>query len=251
MLGEDSPRAVNLVRHLGGKGPKGACANFLKDVGFVAMHGKSELVLRELQTSCFAETVTEFSFPSSNLFAPAGVIKNGSFDSMPNLEFIEISGNEINVIEPGAFSELSKIYLLQMRENNLSDMQSLHSAICHLKALKYLYLSGNNFTEITSKSGGALSFSDLRHLELNRNSIRSLGTGDFSGMPLLKDFDCEYCDLETIAKDTFLTNAHLNRLCLKLGNTKLNWTATETWGIQDETLSERLRSVAKGVDYAC
>ena len=247
MVAEDSARAVDLVLHLGGKRPKGACANDLKRVTFIVITGESGLALTELQTSCFAQnlTILEFQATAGLFNATGGVVENETFDAFPNLEHLDMNGCFIHTIEPGTFSKCCKLDRLDLRNNNLNDLARLGSTVLnHLKQLSALVLDNNNFTLIADKHGGALrhwNLSSIDSLRLSGNYLPSLGQEDLSGMPELRTFKCKYCGLETIAKDTFSMNSELETLCLS-GNAKLNRTVADEWGVRDLDLTARLKS---------
>ena len=235
MVAEDSLMGLDLVRHFDGNGN---CANRLVYLKFIGMRNQTDSLFEAVRTSCFARKLTLLSFASSGLFSSTnGVVKNGSFESMPNIRTLDLQGNEIVALEPGAFSRLSNLVTLTLRMNNLKPTDALQNELRHLKNLEHLDLSSNKF-EFEGFYGYPLTpLRELKTLDLSKNTIgKILNVSEFTE---LEEFYCEACEMTSIRKDAFSMNRKLGILCLSQ-NPKLRIKLYERWGIRSNTLTIKL-----------
>ncbi len=94
----------------------------------------------------------------------------GLFDTLTDLEELDLSGNAIHNLQSDAFDNLTSLKWLSLDNNSLSEIRG--STFRSLKNLNYLYLGNNELMFLHP-----LTFqnqSRLKHLELHQNQLRSL-----------------------------------------------------------------------------
>ena len=110
-------------------------------------------------------------------------LKSGNFSHMYSCLFLDLSFNNISLIEPDAFEGLDSLYTMWLSNNSLQILTS--GMFQQLKNLEKLYLSGNRIASIEANS-----FSELQKLlilDLSHNLLSSLVDGSLSGLTALKE----------------------------------------------------------------
>lgn len=144
-----------------------------------------------------------------------------SFSALPNLRFLDLSGNLLTLIHPEALS----IPASPLQELNLSCSLYNSSALTDLTtALRWggltgllsLDLSGN---QLASLSPGMFSYlPSLRQLFLNNNSLVAIHSGSFSGMNNLHVLDLSHNAFRTFRADALQELETLGNIQIVLGD---------------------------------
>ncbi|KAH9753648.1 Receptor-like protein 13 [Citrus sinensis] len=119
-----------------------------------------------------------------------GSINVKEFDSLSNLEELDMRGNEIDNFEvPQGYRGLRKLKSLYLSEVKIRDGSKLLQSIGSFPSLNTLYLSSNNFTEtVTTTTQELHNFTNLEYLTLDSSSIHiSLLQSIASLFPSLKN----------------------------------------------------------------
>lgn len=127
--------------------------------------------------------------------------------------FLDLSGNSIEIVEDNQFSKLS-LFNLESIVLDSSDVKVVHkNAFIGLKWLKELDLSNNSITVIDR-----FVFSDNKMLEMvnfSGNPIQKLNSFQFTALPNLKSLDFRNCALQTVEDEAFSNLLFLETLSLK------------------------------------
>ena len=100
------------------------------------------------------------NFPSiTNLELQNNSLSNLSDIKLPNLQFLDVSGNNFTSLE--IFSAYPKLQDINISRNNIQTFSGLNS-----EKLKYLDISGNNLDSLTESN-----LVNLEYLDLNSNNI--------------------------------------------------------------------------------
>lgn len=121
-----------------------------------------------------------------------------SFDSYPKLQILDLSGNNIEKIEPGAFKNLSDDTILTLELNQLKEIQK--EIFNGLKILA-LNLASNQISSIDPEA-----FDDMPNLEvinLNINKLKIWNSEWFKGTPKLLKIYFGYNQIEKIPANAF------------------------------------------------
>ena len=144
-----------------------------------------------------------------------------------NLEYINLSYNHINTINPDAFIYLVSLLTIDLSFNNLNEMPGLEDTF------KSLFRWNENLTSIDLSSNGLsylpdesfLSNANLLELRLSQNLFTQLSL-NVSNLHKLELLDLrynkiQYLDERSMQKVEFLNNKHQHGLQLGQNNTKL------------------------------
>ena len=144
-----------------------------------------------------------------------------------NLEYINLSYNHINTINPDAFRYLPSLLTIDLSFNNLNEMPGLEDTFKSLfrlnENLTSIDLSSNGLSYLPDKS--FLSNANLVEIRLSQNSFKQLSL-DVSNLHKLELLDLRYNDIQYLdersrQKVEFLNNKHQNGLQLGQNNTQL------------------------------
>jgi len=176
--------------------------------------------------------------------------------SLSNLRQLNLGANQINFIEPGAFSENTKLEFLILRNNRINSFPlslpiSLKKIsvvgniltsvgdIKYLNQLEILRLDGNNFNEVpngplslqelsicsnklTNKALNENTFKgleNLRRLRLSSNpQITEINSDVFYFLREIREIDLSFCSLKNIASNAFACTSSLQYLALEGNN---------------------------------
>jgi Leucine-rich repeat (LRR) protein len=182
----------------------------------------------------------------------ASIASANAFGYLPTLFNLNLSGNGIDHISPAAFNgllqlqslNLSRNHLLGFEEKVFSGLTSLrhldlsfnhltkienksYTVLEDLLSLEYLYLRGNNISQITAKSlpsspwtpfnirfvdlsynflysiKTAIGFERVRELDLSHNRIRTLDQNVFGNMSSLISLDLSHNHLTKVPSGSF------------------------------------------------
>jgi Leucine-rich repeat (LRR) protein len=104
-------------------------------------------------------------------------INESAFDSVENLEYLDVGGNLLESL-PGALSSLTKLRYLYAPSNNISRVSS-DAFLSFSSTLSALSLSGNKLVEMPRAA--LANCTALVHLNLGYNSIGEISEEDFAG----------------------------------------------------------------------
>ncbi|KAK9928864.1 hypothetical protein M0R45_025983 [Rubus argutus] len=114
-----------------------------------------------------ARSVTNITIANSSV---QGTLHEFSFLSFPNLQYLNLSLNNLFGVIPPQISSLSKLTHLDLSNNQLSGR--IPPEIGHLRNLTHLYLYINNLSDVIPPSIGTLT--SLVHLSLSYNQLNGL-----------------------------------------------------------------------------
>ncbi|XP_032689997.1 protein toll isoform X2 [Odontomachus brunneus] len=109
--------------------------------------------------------LTELNLMENNINLPAEF-----FDYTPELERLELSGNNLQSIEPGTFDNLKKLKLLNLWKNNLTEFRA--GIFDKLVALKSLDINTNGLVNLSENIFAKLE--NLEVINLSRNYFTTL-----------------------------------------------------------------------------
>ncbi|GFO50375.1 protein slit-like protein [Plakobranchus ocellatus] len=125
---------------------------------------------------------------------------SGLFKRLPNLQSLDLTGNEINDIEDGAFEKADKLLDLQLSNNDLKQLNG--GTFQGLENVKSLMLRGNKITCINN-----VTFTEtprLQVLTLYDNQIRCIMEGSFDRL--------HYLSTLNLMENPLTCNCHLGWL---------------------------------------
>lgn len=102
-------------------------------------------------------------------------IKANLFANVKHVREVDFSFNQINHIDPTAFSDAGEMEILNLSGNNLLKVEN--QMFAELKNLHSLYLNGNKIDEFDMLTFSGLT--SLRRLDLSHNSITKLNEESF------------------------------------------------------------------------
>ncbi|XP_052298153.1 receptor-like protein 1 isoform X5 [Citrus sinensis] len=169
----------------------------------------SNLTILDLSYNLFNNSILSFVARLSSLTSLdlsynglEGSINVKEFDSLSNLEELDMSGNEIdNFKVPQGYRGLKKLKSLYLSNVGVRDGSKLLQSMGSFPSLNTLYLKDNNFTDIaTTTTQGFPHFKSLEHLgmmstriALNTNFLQVIS----ESMPSLKYLSLSYSTLGT------------------------------------------------------
>ncbi|XP_037083497.1 toll-like receptor Tollo, partial [Pollicipes pollicipes] len=141
-----------------------------------------------------------------------------TFAGLPQLELLDLGGNNLWSLPAGVFCRLDQLLTLNLTNNRLSDLTNVSMAAtgggaCRL-AVRDLDVSGNKLVSLSSRHFPGLPL--LTRLLLDRNEIRELGDGLLRALPALQVLNVSSNRLSALPPDAFrgaaaLTEVHLQR----------------------------------------
>ncbi|XP_052298174.1 receptor-like protein 13 isoform X5 [Citrus sinensis] len=132
-----------------------------------------------------------------------GSIDVKEFDSLSNLEELDMSYNEIDNFEvPQACSGLRKLSYLHLLRVGIRDGSKLLQSMGSFPSLNTLDLSYNNFTEtVTTTTQELHNFTNLEYLTLDESSLHiSLLQSIASLFPSLKNLSISHCEVNGVLR---------------------------------------------------
>ncbi|CAH1101193.1 unnamed protein product [Psylliodes chrysocephalus] len=157
------------------------------------------------------------------------------FDIMPDLEELNLEGNDFVVLDPStqvALGSLGKIKVLNLANNELTELEA--NFIRNLNTLTELDLSSNHldFVPIT------LNYisKNLKILKLSNNYIFQLTDQSFIGLDLMELYLNDLSRLKVVEANTFATQKNLKKLYIS-GNPSLRVIDKEAFA-NNQTLDE-------------
>jgi Leucine-rich repeat (LRR) protein len=138
-------------------------------------------------------------------------INEGTFDSLTNLTFLDLSNNQINEIKVKTFDSLTNLTSLFLNNNQINEIKV--KTFDSLTNLTYLDLSNNQINEINE--GTFDSLTDLTGLYLKNNQIIEIKVKTFDSLTNLTYLDLSNNQINEINEGTFDSLTDLTGLYLK------------------------------------
>ncbi len=142
------------------------------------------------------------------------------FKYLPSVQYIDLSHNEIVIIDSDAFVSLTTLELLNLEGNKLTGIKLRNKSLTTLNLRKnqILKLSDKSFEELPNLNKVDLSvnaiqsisdyafvgLSNLQFLQLGSNEIASIPTQAFQHTPLLVDLGLSYNSLSVLYAAAFI-----------------------------------------------
>lgn len=120
------------------------------------------------------------------------VLKSGSFQDLPDLQYVHVVRNNIEVIEEYAFEDLPSLRTINL---NLNIIQNITKNVFANLTVEKISLKGNGISKLEPWSFYNLTF--LRYLDLSSNNIRNLPVELFVMTRNLKVLDLSWNHLKT------------------------------------------------------
>lgn len=137
-------------------------------------------------------------------------VPTDTLSRMPGLEKLKFSQMNLGVLRKRAFYNLSRLAVLSLDSNEITDMEK--EAISHLSRLRKLELADNNLT--TLSAGVLTELPSLTHLYLEKNQIATLEDLAFVQLSSLSELDLSDNVIENLTEGTFKGLGQLTRLDL-------------------------------------
>ncbi len=131
-------------------------------------------------------------------------------ESIKSIYFMDLSGQNIQSLQPGDFSDLNGLEELWLSFNQLSSLPA--GVFSGLESLRVLLLNNNQFNTLASDVFSGLS--NLQTLGLGNNSINALPSGVFSSLGNLQVLDLTGNQLNTLTLGAFSGLSNLDMLLL-------------------------------------
>ncbi|XP_063069374.1 toll-like receptor 8 isoform X1 [Engraulis encrasicolus] len=146
---------------------------------------------------------------SRNGFSAA--LNGTEFTYLPNLTYLDLSYNKVDLAYEFAFSELKHLEVLDLSYNNhyflVAGVTKSFTFLENLSTLRVLNLSGNAIFSLTTKE---LNSSSLNELQFNRNRLNLMWKGNdntyyklFKNLLNLTHLDLSYNDIVKIPHEVF------------------------------------------------
>jgi len=134
--------------------------------------------------------------------------------NLTNLEYLDLSRNEIFVVAAGVFQSIPNLKLLSLSENRL-DLDSLRLYnLQHLSYLSSIDLSSNRIVGNLRRPVLDLFPSNLKILDLSFNKLSGLGERAFKNLGSLSTLLIQSNNLQEIMDEAFVGLSRLQRLDL-------------------------------------
>ena len=177
---------------------------------------------------------------------PAGFFRS----STPQLQELELWGNQIRQLNANTFLGLSRLRRLDLDRNRITDL-SRHM-FQHLPRLESLHLGENQI--VTLYADTFLDLPNLRLLNLDRNGLRFLLPDAFAGLRNLASLGLQHNKLGFLKDDVFSALTNVIILQLQSNEIEYIWVKTFT-GLQAVThlsLDEnKIKNIPKGSFNEC
>ena len=143
-------------------------------------------------------------------FNNISTIESGAFSGLTNLAAMDMRNNDIGSIESGDFNGLPELTSLLLDNNSISSIES--SAFSELTNLTVLRLGSNNFSSI--EAGDFNGLANLTELWLHNNSISSIESGAFSRLTKMYHLSLNHNSISSLESNAFNGLANLGSLDL-------------------------------------
>uniref|UniRef100_A0A6V7JCW7 LRRCT domain-containing protein n=1 Tax=Bracon brevicornis TaxID=1563983 RepID=A0A6V7JCW7_9HYME len=162
-------------------------SDMLRELGNFTLPCLSQLTIANVTLSefnitlPFVEGLTSLNITSNDLVDVSDVrISNGS-----ELQSLDLSGNQLSALPPGAFRTLINLVHLSLRDNMIETVDE--DAFAGLEELENLDVSDNRLTQLPDATLTHLS--SLQTLNLSGNQLKILGARWFEALGRLRELD--------------------------------------------------------------
>ncbi len=140
-------------------------------------------------------------------------ISKGAFNNLNKLRVLDLRGNVLSDLDPVVLSHLSSLVDLDLSHNQLSDVSGL---LLHKPKLKKLRLQHNQLTSLPKLSStNSHQLQNLESLNLNTNPLGELQpVSFFAAVPSLTSLHLANTQLRSLPGDVFVNLHHLKVLNL-------------------------------------
>ena len=135
-------------------------------------------------------------------------IQSGAFEGLPSLQMLALNRNRLRSLPTSAFQNTPVLNTLILNDNDFQELP--HRSICIIKHLAYLYVQGNQLTNL-SFPPCYMNISHLSIFDLSGNPIDKIHKQDFVNLQYshIRDLRLSDCKLKRLPEDVF---AHLQGL---------------------------------------
>lgn len=143
------------------------------------------------------------------------LIEGTPFQYFSHLEELNLYKNNISVIGPNAFSQLPSLKTLDLSNNSLTSINNTTLQSLNGSVLEVIYLELNRIETI--HPGSFRGLGQLRYLKLSKNQIKQKFMGpEFEGMPKLEFLDLALNKEISLDNDAFANVTALRKLYLNV-----------------------------------
>ncbi|XP_029359805.1 toll-like receptor 21 [Echeneis naucrates] len=173
----------------------------------------------------YLKTIDEFAFQNLHQLQTLNLscndiseLKPSLFNDLHNLTNISLAYNKLKQLPGGIFASTLKLNIIIIRQNFLTNFSEIAKSVSHLKTLRKLDLSSNNFTSLIH-SNVSLPKS-LASLYISKNNLLTLGCKD-SFLQYIKVLDLAYNSRLPTKAFQGVDFSHLNYLRLRSTNVSI------------------------------
>lgn len=141
--------------------------------------------------------------------------------TMKPIQVLHLNANQLEELENGVFSPMTKLETLDLSHNRLSQLSD--DAFVGLSSLKTLLLRDNRLRTVPSSSLSRVP--SVLKLDLGFNPLSDIPTDSFASIKDLESLELDQCSLEKLEKGSF--KGLFSLLTLKLSDNKLENVPTE------------------------
>lgn len=181
---------------------------FKNSIKLKVVHAKFNKI-ESIDSIEWPDSVKWISFDSNKITKLA----KHSFESLTNLEILDLSKNKIREIEKGTFSKLNNLIMFSVEKNCIEKITN--QTFEGLDNLKAISLQNNQIETI--QAGAFKAMPKLCALLLDRNKISSLNRSLFTGLNNLIGLNLGMNPIRKIASDTFADLTNLKKLNMSSG----------------------------------
>ncbi|CRK99841.1 CLUMA_CG013144, isoform A [Clunio marinus] len=139
-----------------------------------------------------------------------------NFIGLPKLQMLDLSGNQIEILQDDVFKDLTSLELLQLSYNKIENINERN--FNGLGNLELLELGHNQLQILNNDTFRQLS--SLYHLRLTKNSIKHIEENSFNGLGKLTTLHLDHNQLDKLDFDIFAPLSSLQYLNLVQNNIK-------------------------------
>jgi len=180
----------------------------------ICNRGKMGVLIAEAleATSCENVSIEAMNEADSLMLSSEKITKlpANAFIGFNSLEYIELDGNQIEVIHEDTFKNLEHLNFLDLGKNKIKSLSI--NTFKNLNSLETLYLDENKLTEIND--GLFTNLKSLWELGLNNNEIVKVGKDSFKNTLVEGELYLDHNKIKYIKEGTFLTHSSLSHLDL-------------------------------------
>lgn len=143
-------------------------------------------------------------------------LAQGSMDSLPELQSLDLSGSNVRTVPADAFCALKNIQVLNVSHNAIDDLTALGFSGPDCPGgtdLKTLDLSSNQLLSVPGRTAIS-TMKRLQTLALQHNGVFEIAADSLSTLASLKVFNASYNKLESLPETLFAKNHDLREVYL-------------------------------------